>query len=331
MFVSFHSLHGAESFQDRERKLEQEIDDEVERSASTLSEQQRKWDELRKGFDEAYVALLTDKPEQTVIAKLKTLFDRGGTIETYNGDFLESAVLRNAKLVTKYILEKGADPDGFRSDKKPLKIATQFGDHEIITLLRQYGAKPLDPAEAAQLRLKIAAGRGDLKNIKLELSKGADIDSRDTLDNTTALIQAVIFNRLQSVKMLLTMKADPKSSGHIVAIDYLFAKSPYRSGDGSLPIGMCTPLHAATLPGRFPEIIRLLLKAGARVSSTNCYKNLTPLHVAARVESAPAVTALLKEGAKVTAKDSDGKTPLDYAESGPVIKLLKDYGAREAP
>ena len=30
-------------------------------------------------------------------------------------------------------------------------------------------------------------------------------------------------------------------------------------------------------------------------------------------------------------KDSDGNTPLDYTESGPMIKLLKAYGAREFP
>jgi hypothetical protein len=38
---------------------------------------------------------------------------------------------------------------------------------------------------------------------------------------------------------------------------------------------------------------------------------------------------LIKEGAKIKPKDRTGKTPLDYAESGSMIKLLKQNGATE--
>jgi hypothetical protein len=37
----------------------------------------------------------------------------------------------------------------------------------------------------------------------------------------------------------------------------------------------------------------------------------------------------LSNYSKVSPKDKFGKTPLDYAESGEVIKLLKQYGATE--
>jgi ankyrin repeat protein len=315
----FRFSHAANPIQDRERKLAQEL----EVPPKDALQIQRKWDELRKAFAEAMLGLALREPEKKVLEQLDALFQKGATLDMYNDETLEPAVLSRAKLVTKLLLDKGADPDGFRRDSKPLKIATKHGDQEIISLLRQNGAKPLKPADAAQLRLTFAASIGDLKTVRQQLSKGADINSRDNLDDTTPLIEAVSWGRLETVKLLLSLHADPNQSGHVTAIDYL-APNPLHSRS------TCTPLHAATLHGGYPEIIKLLLKAGAPVSSTNCYKNLTPLHVAAKFQSASAASVLLKEGAKVMAKDSDGKTPLDYAESGPVIKLLKAYGAREA-
>jgi hypothetical protein len=38
---------------------------------------------------------------------------------------------------------------------------------------------------------------------------------------------------------------------------------------------------------------------------------------------------LIKAGAKLMDKDKDGKTPLDYAESGDMIRLLKAHRAKE--
>jgi ankyrin repeat protein len=319
-YLMFHFSSAADRIEDRERKLAGEL----EKPPKDALDVQRQRDELRKGFVEAMQRLRGGEPEQTVLDKLDALFQKGATIDTfYDAEALETAVLYRAKLVTKLLLDKGAAPDGFRHDSKPLKIATKYGNQEIISLLSQYGATPLKPVDAAQLRFTFAAGVGDIKSIKRELSNGADINFTDSLDQTTALIQAVSFDRLEAVRTLLGLRADPNQSGHVNGID-IFAPLRPRQEEFA-----CAPLHAATLHGGHPEIIRLLLKAGARVSSTNCYKNLTPLHVAAKFQSVSAASVLLKEGAKVMAKDSDGKTPLDYAESGPIIKLLKAYGASE--
>jgi hypothetical protein len=38
---------------------------------------------------------------------------------------------------------------------------------------------------------------------------------------------------------------------------------------------------------------------------------------------------LIEAGSKIMPKDDKGKTPLDYAESAEMIKLLKDHGAKE--
>ena len=102
-------------------------------------------------------------------------------------------------------------------------------------------------------------------------------------------------------------------------------------------LGLKTPLHAAVFKGKWQfqegtaaEIIQLLLKAGAHVSSTDTYKQKTPLHIAAELNNPISAKILLDAGAKVMPKDADGKTPLDYAESADVIKLLKSYGAKES-
>ena len=42
-----------------------------------------------------------------------------------------------------------------------------------------------------------------------------------------------------------------------------------------------------------------------------------------------AARLLLAEGAKVMPRDDDRNTPLDYAESPALIRLLKDHGAVE--
>ena len=55
----------------------------------------------------------------------------------------------------------------------------------------------------------------------------------------------------------------------------------------------------------------------------------TPLHHAARMDNAKAAALLLKAGAKIMPRDANGKTPLDLAEAGPVIQLLKAAGAVE--
>ena len=70
-----------------------------------------------------------------------------------------------------------------------------------------------------------------------------------------------------------------------------------------------TPLHYA----RTAEVAKVLLKAGARVSS-RASVGYTPLHRAASGGRADVVEFLLSVGANGKAKSEDGETPFDLAK-----------------
>ena len=95
-----------------------------------------------------------------------------------------------------------------------------------------------------------------------------------------------------------------------------------------------TPLHSASLYGRF-DIVRLLLDHGATANSeNNCGQ--TPLHLVAEgeynLEKDRIRTAqlLLERGADVNAQDEDGATPLhsaSYRGRIDIVRVLLDRGA----
>lgn len=96
-------------------------------------------------------------------------------------------------------------------------------------------------------------------------------------------------------------------------------------------VGDGTYLHLAAQYNANPEVIDLLIKAGAKVNERGLIE-LTPLHLAAIYCSNPAVIeALIKAGADVNAKDKRGLTPLHEAahmSANPdIIKALVKAGA----
>lgn len=92
-----------------------------------------------------------------------------------------------------------------------------------------------------------------------------------------------------------------------------------------------TPLHWAARNNSNPEVIRLLIKAGADVNAGIKSGKVTPLYFALeRNENPDIISLLIKAGAKVNASDRRGRTPLHMAaaESTPeVISVLLRSGA----
>lgn len=82
-----------------------------------------------------------------------------------------------------------------------------------------------------------------------------------------------------------------------------------------------------------PEIVRVLVRAGADVNACSGVTRATPLHMAARRGFAQIAQTLLEYGADMNAQDRKGDTPLDRAihcRKDAVAQLLVERGATRA-
>lgn len=88
-----------------------------------------------------------------------------------------------------------------------------------------------------------------------------------------------------------------------------------------------SPLHDAVVQGD-PQIVTLLLNAGADVNAQDNEEEWTPLHDAVRLNRPKIVHMLLDAGADPSIKDKWGKTPEHYAKEykfNETLKILSNY------
>ena len=78
-----------------------------------------------------------------------------------------------------------------------------------------------------------------------------------------------------------------------------------------------------------PEVITVLLQAGAHINA-RAAGGMTPLMwAAARNKNPEVIAALLDAGADTKAKDSQGRTAFDYAQQNASLKDTDAYGKLE--
>lgn len=115
------------------------------------------------------------------------------------------------------------------------------------------------------------------------------------------------------------------SEKNIIAVEILLDAG----ADTSACNWLGSPVHSAV--SHIP-ILKKLIASGADLSirtNGSLSKGVTPLNLAVRMNLYTAAELLLEGGANINLKDQDGKTPLDYAESAEMIKLLKSHDAKE--
>ena len=168
-----------------------------------------------------------------------------------------------------------------------------------------HGSRPLHTA---------AQPARDPATITVLLEAGAALHGRDRSDHTP-LHQAAERGTPAIVRTLLEAGArvDMRASGFSVDWGWDW-----------------TPLHLAAENNPDPEVVGVLLEAGADASA-RAYYGQTPLHLAARNDNPAGAALLLEAGADVNAREWMGRTPLHTAaaanENPAVIDLLLEAGA----
>lgn len=171
--------------------------------------------------------------------------------------------------------------------------------------------------QVEQEEFLIAVEGGMLSEARQQLEQGADPNAAYPDDDLNALIMACINNDEAMVGLLLEYGADP---------------------DCPSPDGGLTPLMYA---GENPKVVSRLIEAGADVNAVDYEDLYTPLAEAcAAYRSEESARLLLKNGADVNYRTSDGLTALTYLismEDGydpqqielqlSLVKLLIDHGA----
>jgi len=219
-------------------------------------------------------------------------------IQRIQNTALETAVLNGEVENARRALEKGADPDISTLDGySMLHVAAKKGNVEILRdlLLR---AKKLNPKTAiwGQTPLRTAIQEDNdpkaiLECAKLLIQARAEVNIEDSYVRNTPLYAAAALGLFDTVHLLLEARADPNLGG-----------------------GIAKPVIAAV---KFPEIVRLLLERGARVStpiSGNYPKSGNQaIHEAAQLGESRSVKVLLEFKADPEAHNRHHQTPAHLA------------------
>jgi uncharacterized protein len=262
--------------------------------------------------------------EAVEVAKL--LFAAGG--KTRRPTFLRNAIEVGNIDMVRLLIENGVHPS-WPTGYTPTEIALKYNHIQIYEYLLAHGGMPVNARDRAQIEFVHAAEKADKDSMERAIENGAQVNGIDSGGQSAlvaALISSPVLNpsQAQAIWWLLDRKADPNQT----------LKDQAEFGP---PLHIFIMEHGWTLkdplkyPGAkslFEKTLKRLLHAGARVSGMDS-EGRTALHKAAERDNLLAAEVLIAEGAKIMARDKSGKTPLNYAESGPMIKLLKANGATE--
>lgn len=276
-----------------------------------------------------------DTPKDKVDNHMKKLFDMFienglqitedcneniyGVITEGMTEYLDALMNNGCELCSGINIGSGLNPHIIA----PIVLAEKYGHDDLIEVFVKYGSKRKSPKERAQLRLVGGAKTKNRKQIIEALNSGAQINLPDILGDYALieLLESSKLNRiegLETLNLLIALGARPNLSFN---------------GDFALNVAVENMIFSYYI-SRLDEydtleIIRVLLEAGALISSKSGFFGRTPLHIAAERDYYDIARILVESGAKVMILDNAGKTPLDLARSGKIIKLLKENGAIE--
>lgn len=267
--------------------------------------------------------------EAPCLKSLKLLVLAGAKLQPIDRGILFFPVAQGKTDIASLLLDIGADAAKWPNAEigtplSPIEYAVKSGNQQVVDLLVAHGATKPSERDTVQLRFIEAAKSGSPDLVQELLRSGAKANTKGR-DGEVALIHAMEdpdpCRGYKKALILFNAGADPNIHGK------------------SMMAESTTPLHQAVWFTSFvyvrkenPSCVEMLLSEliarGAHISSVDS-DGRTPLHVAAEQDHIYAARVLLEGEAKVMPRDKAGRTPLDLATSGPMIKLLKNYGATE--
>ncbi|XP_070405095.1 ankyrin repeat and SOCS box protein 15b isoform X2 [Nothobranchius furzeri] len=246
--------------------------------------------------------------------------------EGINQELIEFAVLESIQDAYKL-------PGSVRTDRK--QTNSEDSTKIMAAIAKERDSSGWMPLHAAAVQPQL-----EILHVVLQVMLSTDLTLEEqTKDGDTALSLAAEAGRVENAKMLLKHGASPHNTNDRNESPLLIAvrRSSYDMVlslilGGAFVEQVCltkwTATHEAAKVG-CPAVLMLLLRHGAKVTSTNGH-GVTPLGIAAEHGNTEALEILIQHGGDVNAQACNGDSVLyDAAGSGNLdcIKLLLEHGA----
>ncbi|MHB1949057.1 MAG: ankyrin repeat domain-containing protein [Gammaproteobacteria bacterium] len=225
----------------------------------------------------------------------------------------------NVKLIDRLATEaKGLDfniPN--RAGERPVHIAAQFGNNEMIKTLIKHGAINI-PDEEGNSLLHLAARHGKVNTMKMLIDDfKADLESKNS-QGQTPLFLAVLKGKDQAAKDLIASKAATNLTDNAgnSPLHLLSKNSPEfikkMVTEYKLDINQKNKLGETPLSIYIKEskndLLKALLEHGKFDLNAADQNKLTPLHHASKSGNVEAAKLLIQKGANINIEDEKGQS-----------------------